>query len=95
MDKKISVQEKEEILKENILEQAEWCFQFDENDPTVVAWSTKDSDPGDFSILIPAVEGTAAVFKCPETGKTFKILVRPMSELTKKRRDSVDLSSLK
>ena len=95
MNRKITVEEKEEILGEKILDQAEWCFQFDENDPTVFAWSTKDSEPGDFSILIPAVDGTAATFRCPETGKTFKITVRPMSESTRQRRDSVDLSNLK
>jgi hypothetical protein len=95
MDRKITIQEKEELLQEKMLDQAEWCFQFDENDPVVFAWSTKESEPGDFSFLIPAVEGTAAVFKCPLTGKTFKIMVRPMSPETKHRRDSVDLSDLK
>ena len=94
MDRKITTQEKE-LLQEKMLEQAEWCFQFDETDPVVFAWSTKDTEPGDISFIIPAVEGTAAVCRCPLTEKTFKILVRPMSNETKHRRDSVDLSDLK
>jgi len=69
------------------ISQAEWCFQFDDNDPVIFAWSKENEEAGDFTLTIPPIAGTAATFKCPNTGKTFSLIVRPMSEETRKNRD--------
>jgi len=69
------------------LGQAEWCFQFDDGEPVIFAWSREEGDVGDFVLNVPAIAGTAATFKCPSTGKTFSIVVREMSEETKADRD--------
>ena len=71
------------------LTQAEWCFQFDGEEPIIFAWSKEEGDVGDFVLNIPAIEGTAATFKCPRTSKSFSILVREMSEETKADRDKM------
>jgi hypothetical protein len=71
------------------LGQAEWCFQFDNGEPVIFAWSREEGDVGDFVLNVPAIAGTAATFKCPSTGKTFSIVVREMSEETKADRDKM------
>jgi hypothetical protein len=71
------------------LGQAEWCFQFDDGEPVIFAWSREEGDVGDFVLNVPAIAGTAATFKCPSTGKTFSIVVREMSEETKVDRDKM------
>jgi len=93
MEKNIETQENE--LNNGVnqaterLTQAEWCFQFDNEEPIIFAWSREEGDVGDFVLNIPAIAGTAATFKCPRTGKNFSLLVREMSEETMADRDRI------
>ena len=66
----------------NLLPDAEWCFQFDNEEPVIFAWSNENDPEAVFNLTIPAVEGTAASFKCPTTGRSFTLMVRPISEET-------------
>lgn len=75
-------------VNQNVLADAEWCFQFDGEEPIIFAWSNKDEENPVFNLTVPAIEGTAATFKCPNTGKTFSILVRPISQETIQARES-------
>ena len=80
-------------IASQILPDAEWCFQFGEEEPVVFAWSNEDDTEAVFNLTIPAIQGTAASFKCPNTGKTFNIMVRPMSEETKAAREATKAES--
>jgi hypothetical protein len=77
----------QELNQPVTIDQAEWCFQFDGDSPVIFAWSKENEEAGDFNLTIPPVAGTAATFKCPNTGKTFSLLVRPMSEETRRNRE--------
>ena len=66
-------------------EQAEWCFQFFDNEPVVFAWSEEDGDPGELVFTISPNETSSIAFS--DKGMTFKLFARPMSEETKVLRE--------
>jgi hypothetical protein len=70
-----------------VFEQAEWCFQFGNEDPIVFAWSEIEEDPGEFCLIVRPEEGSAAEFSSPDKKKTFKIFAREMSLDSKKTRE--------
>jgi hypothetical protein len=63
---------------------AEWCFQFFDNEPYVFAWSSENEEAGALTIELKPVESEGLVFQ--NNGMTFKIFPRPISEETKQRR---------
>ena len=70
-------------LSQKKYEECEWCFQFDEDEPQVFAWTdpemNRDENPK-VIFEITNVENSYISFTSTETGKTFKIFAR---ELTK------------
>jgi hypothetical protein len=81
-----SEQQNLEIIEEtNIIPQAEWCFQFFDNEPVVFAYAKQDIDsPNLVFELRPTPEDTL-VFQ--QNGMIFKIFPREMSEESKQLRD--------
>ena len=68
---------------------AEWCFQFFNNEPVVFAWSAEDvTEPTPLVIQLQPHSGENIVFK--QNGMEFKIFPRQMSEETKKQREQQD-----
>lgn len=68
---------------------AEWCFQFFDNEPVVFAWSAEDiTEPTPLVIQLQPHSGENIVFK--QNGMEFKIFPRQMSEETKKQREAQD-----
>lgn len=68
---------------------AEWCFQFFNNEPVVFAWSAEDvTEPTPLVIQLQPHSGENIVFK--QNGMEFKIFPRMMSEKTKKMREEQD-----
>ena len=63
---------------------AEWCFQFFDNEPVVFAFSNEDSNASPLVLQIQSVEGEGLFFK--QKGMEFKIFPRPISEETKLER---------
>jgi hypothetical protein len=63
---------------------AEWCFQFFDNEPYVFAWSSENEPAGALTIELKPVESEGLVFQ--NNGMTFKIFPRAISEETKQRR---------
>jgi hypothetical protein len=55
----------------NKFENAEFCFQFDNEEPVAFAWG-----PGDLKITISPTTDGCTVFT-DKNGKTFKIFARP------------------
>lgn len=64
---------------------AEWCFQFFNNEPVVFAWSAEDvTEPTPLVIQLQPHSQESIVFK--QNGMEFKIFPRELSEETKKQR---------
>ena len=83
-------------LEQKKHEDCEWCFQFDEDEPQIFAWTdpdlNKDEDPK-VIFTITNVENSFITFQNSKTGKLFKIFAREISdegkELRNKQREAL------
>jgi hypothetical protein len=67
-----------------VIEDAEWCFQFFNNEPEVFAYSNEGESAGNLAIELKPFEGEGLSFN--HNGMTFRIFPRPISEESKKVR---------
>jgi hypothetical protein len=65
---------------------AEWCFQFFNNEPIVFAWSNEGEEPAPLVLQLQAKEGEGLNFQ--QNGMSFRIFPREISEETKKEREN-------
>jgi hypothetical protein len=63
---------------------AEWCFQFFDNEPVVFAWAEDGSEPTPLTITLNPIEEEGLSFR--QNGMLFKIFPRTISEETKEKR---------
>ena len=82
----------EVTLTQKKYEECEWCFQFDEDEPQVFAWTddsvmNKNEDPK-VIFTITNMEDSYISFTHGQTGKSFKIFVRELTDEGKKLRDN-------
>jgi hypothetical protein len=83
-------------LTQKKYEECEWCFQFDEDEPQVFAWTddmlSKDEDPK-VIFTITNVENSYISFQNGKSGKIFKIFARELSnegrEMREKQREEL------
>ena len=83
-------------LTQRRYEECEWCFQFDEDEPQVFAWTddmlSKDEDPK-VIFTITNVENSYISFQNGKSGKIFKIFARELSnegrEMREKQREEL------
>ncbi len=77
-------------LQQKKYEETEWCFQFDEDEPQIFAWTddemNKDEEPK-VIFTITNTENSYITFQNIETGKRFKIFARELSENGKQLRE--------
>jgi hypothetical protein len=76
---------KEEPTQPKQFDQAEWCFQFFDNEPVVFAWSDIETEAGELILRIEPAEGSTVTFS--DKGMTFKLFSRPISEETHQMRE--------
>jgi hypothetical protein len=80
-------------IEEKRIEDCEWVFQFDEDEPQVFAWTdtdiSTDEDPS-VTFTISNVENAFISFKHNESKKTFKLFARPITKAGKKMRDEAN-----
>ena len=78
-------------LPENYQEfdQAEWVFQFDDEEPEVFAWSTNPEEAGNLSFILSANSSSSITFISNQTGRKLNVFSRPMSEETKAMRTEI------
>jgi multimeric flavodoxin WrbA len=82
-------------LNQKKYEECEWCFQFDEDEPQIFAWtdddSSKNEDPK-VIFTITNVENSYITFQNGNTGKVFKLFARELTnegiELRNKQKQS-------
>ena len=75
-----------EVVDANPIADAEWCFQFFNNEPIVFGWQDEGGEPTPITFKIEPVEGEALIFK--QNGMEFKIFPRPIGEQTKIQRQT-------
>ena len=66
------------------IKDAEWCFQFFNNEPIVFAWSNEGDEPAPLVLQLQPVESEGLNFQ--QNGMTFRIFPREISEETKLER---------
>jgi hypothetical protein len=62
------------------MEQCEWCFQFDEDEPKVFAWTDEDMQDEDPTVTFTIGNTEGAYVSFTKDGKTFKLFARPLTE---------------
>ncbi len=77
-----------EIPAQEPIKDAEWCFQFFNNEPVVFGWQSENTEPAPLVLQIQPVEGDIVTFR--HNGMEFKIFARPISEDTKQLRKEQD-----
>jgi hypothetical protein len=65
---------------------AEWCFQFFNNEPVVFAYQTEGTEPSPLNLQIKPEVGESLNFQ--QNGMMFKVFPRPISEETKLEREN-------
>jgi hypothetical protein len=66
--------------------QAEWVFQFDDEEPVVFAWSGTTEEPGDLTFTIKPNSDSNVVFSNQDGTKILRLFAREMSDITKDKR---------
>jgi hypothetical protein len=89
MTEQLELFPQEELQEVNIPEaqpitDAEWCFQFFNNEPLVFGWQPEGSPSSPLTLQLQAVEGEVLTFR--QNGMEFRIFPRPITEETKKLR---------
>jgi hypothetical protein len=72
---------------------AEWCFQFFNNEPIVFAWSNEGEEPAPLVLQLQPTEGEGLNFQ--QNGMTFRVFPREISEETKQQRAEQNASQNK
>jgi len=72
------------VPEANPIADAEWCFQFFNNEPVVFAFSNEGETAAPLQMKIEPTEGQGLNFQ--QNGMIFKIFPRPISEETKLER---------
>ena len=73
-----------ELKSSTPIEDAEWCFQFFNNEPIVFAYSNEGEKSVPLTLTIESTEGQGLTFQ--QNGMTFRLFPRPISEETKLER---------
>jgi hypothetical protein len=73
-----------ELPEEKKIVDAEWCFQFFNNEPVVFAFSNEGENALPLQMQIEPIEGQGLNFQ--QNGMVFKMFPRPISEETKLER---------
>ena len=82
-------------LSQKKYEECEWCFQFDEDEPQIFAWTDNESDKNEdpkVIFTITNVENSYITFQNGKTGKVFKLFARELTnegiDLRNKQKES-------
>ena len=71
-------------------EECEWCFQFDEDEPQIFAWTDDNLDKSEdpkVIFTIANLENSYISFENAKTGKSFKLFARNLSDEGRKLRE--------
>lgn len=88
-EKEVIMSESEElkILGIEEFDMAEWVFQFDDEEPIVMAWSNSKEEAGELSFILKANSGSNITFTSRDGNKKLQIFARRMND---DRREELD-----
>jgi hypothetical protein len=77
------------LSKPERLEQCEWVFQFDEDEPQIFAWTSEDmtDEEPTVTFTVSNTKDAYISFTHKVSGKKFKLFARELSEEGKQLRD--------
>jgi hypothetical protein len=80
-----SLQPKNELVIPEIpgienFDMAEWVFQFDDEEPVVIAWSNSEEVPGELSFVLKPNSGSNVIFQSADGTKKMSIFSRRMPD---------------
>lgn len=89
MAKKVELEQLEsqgsiQLTESNPILDAEWCFQFFNNEPVVFAFSNEGEKAVPLTLTVQSTEGDGLTFQ--QNGMIFKVFPRHISEETKLER---------
>jgi len=67
-------------INQKRLEECEWCFQFDEDEPKVFAWTNEDMENEEPTVTFTIGNTEGAYVSFTKDGKKFKLFARELSE---------------
>ena len=67
-------------INQKRLEECEWCFQFDEDEPKVFAWTSEDMENEEPTVTFTIGNTEGAYVSFTKDGKKFKLFARELSE---------------
>jgi hypothetical protein len=76
-------------LSQKKYEECEWCFQFDEDEPQIFAWTDDNLDKREEPKVIFTItnsENSYITFQNGKTGKLFKLFARELSDAGREMR---------
>ena len=82
-----------EVSEAQPIQDAEWCFQFFNNEPVVFAYSNEGEEPAPLVLQLQPNEGEGLNFQ--QNGMAFRIFPRQISEESKKQRQEENASKNK
>ena len=68
-------------------EQCEWCFQFDDDEPKVFAWTSEDMTDEEPTVTFTIGNTEGAYVSFSKDGKTFKLFAREITDTGKELRE--------
>ena len=76
-------------LTQEKLENCEWCFQFDEDEPQIFAWTSDDMNKDEEPKVIFTVSNTknSYITFTHKNGKSFKLFARELSDAGRQLRE--------
>ena len=83
------------IIPQERYENCEWCFQFDEDEPQVFAWTDEtinSEEEPKINFTISNVKDAYISFSS-KSGKTFKLFPRELTEAGKQLRENSNLKN--
>jgi len=80
-------------INQKRLEECEWCYQFDEDEPKVFAWTNEDMQDEEPAVTFTIGNTEGAYVSFTKDGKTFRLFARPLSEEGKKLREYQNTSA--
>ncbi|MEY4332438.1 MAG: hypothetical protein RLZZ196_1176 [Bacteroidota bacterium] len=78
----------EVLLTQKRLEECEWCYQFDDDEPKIFAWTDDEMDKQEDPAVTFTVSNTEnAYISFSHNGKTFKLFARELTDAGKALRE--------
>jgi hypothetical protein len=74
-------------INQKRLEQCEWCFQFDDDEPKVFAWTSEDMTDEEPTVTFTIGNTEGAYVSFSKDGKTFKLFAREITDTGKELRE--------